>query len=135
MFRKVRPALVLLRRVSLRLRVAPSEGWRMGRDYPTLRVGSNFGASLLTLARKAPHRSNGVRISVTRTNRARPRRLKNCACELADGEGFEPSVPFWGTHAFQACTIDHSVTHPDGSRNRKIDNQSCKRRNNSSSGS
>src|SRR5436853_1834679 len=31
---------------------------------------------------------------------------------LADGEGFEPSVPF-GTHAFQACTIDHSVTHPD----------------------
>jgi hypothetical protein len=55
--------------------------------------------------------------------------------ELADGEGFEPSVPFWGTHAFQACTIDHSVTHPDGSRNRKIDNQSCKRRNNSSSGS
>ena len=37
---------------------------------------------------------------------------------LADGEGFEPSVPFWGTHAFQACTIDHSVTHP------KIDNLS-----------
>ena len=30
---------------------------------------------------------------------------------LADGEGFEPSVPC-GTHAFQACTIDHSVTHP-----------------------
>ena len=32
---------------------------------------------------------------------------------LADGEGFEPSVPFWSTHAFQACTIDHSVTHPE----------------------
>ena len=35
---------------------------------------------------------------------------------LADGEGFEPSVPF-STHAFQACTIDHSVTHPERSTN------------------
>jgi hypothetical protein len=31
----------------------------------------------------------------------------------ADGGGFEPPVPF-GTHAFQACTINHSVTHPVG---------------------
>src|SRR5207302_8473224 len=30
---------------------------------------------------------------------------------LADGGGFEPPVPF-GTHAFQACTINRSVTHP-----------------------
>ena len=30
---------------------------------------------------------------------------------MADGGGFEPPVPF-GTHAFQACTIDRSVTHP-----------------------
>jgi hypothetical protein len=30
---------------------------------------------------------------------------------LADGRGFEPLVPC-GTHAFQACTIDRSVTHP-----------------------
>jgi hypothetical protein len=30
---------------------------------------------------------------------------------LADGEGFEPPVLF-STHAFQACTIDRSVTHP-----------------------
>jgi hypothetical protein len=29
-----------------------------------------------------------------------------------DGGGFEPPVPC-GTHAFQACTIDRSVTHPD----------------------
>ena len=29
-----------------------------------------------------------------------------------DGGGFEPPVPF-GTHAFQACTINHSVTHPE----------------------
>ena len=28
-----------------------------------------------------------------------------------DGGGFEPPVPF-GTHAFQACTINRSVTHP-----------------------
>src|SRR5256885_15516978 len=31
---------------------------------------------------------------------------------LADGGGFEPPVPF-GTHAFQACTINRSVTHPN----------------------
>jgi hypothetical protein len=30
---------------------------------------------------------------------------------VADGEGFEPSVPC-GTHAFQACPIDRSGTHP-----------------------
>src|SRR5580700_1065006 len=30
---------------------------------------------------------------------------------MADGEGFEPSVPC-GTHAFQACPIDRSGTHP-----------------------
>src|SRR5438132_11083640 len=38
----------------------------MGRDYPKLRFGSSSRASLLTLARNAPHRSNGVRISVVR---------------------------------------------------------------------
>ena len=31
---------------------------------------------------------------------------------LADGEGFEPSVPLRGTHAFQACPIDRSGTRP-----------------------
>src|SRR6266567_840392 len=31
-----------------------------------------------------------------------------------DGGGFEPPVPF-GTHAFQACTINRSVTHPEKS--------------------
>ena len=36
----------------------------------------------------------------------------------ADGRGFEPLVPC-GTHAFQACTIDRSVTHPfNPARNR-----------------
>ena len=30
----------------------------------------------------------------------------------AEKEGFEPPVPC-GTHAFQACTIGHSVIPPD----------------------
>ena len=30
---------------------------------------------------------------------------------MAEGEGFEPSVGF-PTHAFQACTLSHSVTSP-----------------------
>ena len=31
---------------------------------------------------------------------------------MAEREGFEPSVPFWGTHAFQACTFNHSDISP-----------------------
>ena len=31
---------------------------------------------------------------------------------LADGGGFEPPMPF-GIHAFQACALDHSATHPE----------------------
>ncbi len=31
--------------------------------------------------------------------------------DLAEREGFEPSVPF-STHAFQACSIDHSDISP-----------------------
>jgi len=34
-----------------------------------------------------------------------------------DGEGFEPSVHCC-THAFQACAIDHSATHPKGGRSK-----------------
>ena len=30
---------------------------------------------------------------------------------VADGGGFEPPLPC-GKHAFQACAIDHSATHP-----------------------
>lgn len=30
---------------------------------------------------------------------------------VADGQGFEPWLPF-GKHAFQACALDHSATHP-----------------------
>ena len=44
-------------------------------------------------------------------------RTRNAATQCfspgnTDGGGFEPPVPF-GTHAFQACTINHSVTHPE----------------------
>ncbi len=30
----------------------------------------------------------------------------------AEKAGFEPAVPFWSTHTFQACTLNHSVTSP-----------------------
>ncbi len=40
--------------------------------------------------------------------------LIDLCSKLADGEGFEPSVPC-GTHAFQACPIDRSGTHPETS--------------------
>src|SRR5438445_9832389 len=60
--------------------------------------------------------------------------LRRWLQRVADGRGFEPRVPF-GTHAFQACTIDRSVTHPLGSTSVRSNNQSCSRWNNSSSGS
>ncbi len=41
---------------------------------------------------------------------------------MADGAGFEPAVPL-GTHAFQACTIDHSVTHPSSMAPKRENNQ------------
>ena len=41
--------------------------------------------------------------------------------KLADGEGFEPSEPLWGSHAFQASPFDHSGTHPSKKRAIEID--------------
>jgi hypothetical protein len=41
-------------------------------------------------------------------------RVSLIVSETTDGGGFEPPVPF-GTHALQACTINHSVTHPERS--------------------
>jgi hypothetical protein len=32
---------------------------------------------------------------------------------LAEREGFEPSIHFWRIHTFQACSFDHSDTSPD----------------------
>ena len=32
--------------------------------------------------------------------------------KLAEREGFEPSVRFWRTHTFQACSFDRSDTSP-----------------------
>ncbi len=31
---------------------------------------------------------------------------------LAERAGFEPAVPFWSTHTFQACPFNHSGTSP-----------------------
>lgn len=31
---------------------------------------------------------------------------------LADGVGFEPTIPFWGIRTFQARAFDRSATHP-----------------------
>ena len=32
---------------------------------------------------------------------------------MAEREGFEPSVRFWRTHTFQACSFDRSDTSPE----------------------
>ena len=30
----------------------------------------------------------------------------------AERAGFEPAVPFWSTHTFQACSLNHSDISP-----------------------
>ena len=39
---------------------------------------------------------------------------KSAKIELAEREGFEPSIPFWSMHAFQACAFNHSAISPHG---------------------
>src|SRR5262249_13628716 len=46
-----------------------------------------------------------------KTSRKWPRRGSEASGQGAEGEGFEPSVPF-STHDFQSCTFGHSVTPP-----------------------
>ena len=41
--------------------------------------------------------------------------------KLAEREGFEPSVPLWDTHAFQACTLNRSVISPRHERRIRTD--------------
>ena len=42
-------------------------------------------------------------------------RLNPASFYLAERAGFEPAVPFRGTHAFQACQFSHSCISPDKS--------------------
>src|SRR5215217_1675750 len=35
--------------------------------------------------------------------------------QVAESEGFEPSIPFRGIHTFQACSFNHSDNSPDSS--------------------
>ena len=81
------------------------------RVYPKLRLGSGSRASPLTLAVTRP--TGPTLFESPLCERTGPGRVRDKAIirKLADGRGFEPLVPF-GTHAFQACTIDRSVTHP-----------------------
>ena len=39
---------------------------------------------------------------------------------MADRVGFEPTVPFRGTHDFQSCAFDHSAIYPIMSLNYNI---------------
>jgi hypothetical protein len=84
------------------------EIWRGGSSKAALWL--QLQSVALNPVLRRPRRSSNVG-SPLRTNTARPGMLKAALIELADGGGFEPPVPF-STHALQACTINHSVTHP-----------------------
>ena len=42
---------------------------------------------------------------------------RSCAAmpfpQFAEKPGFEPGIPFWGIHAFQACLLSHSSISPE----------------------
>ena len=67
-------------------------------------------------------RLRSSQLSYTRESRLPSCGLVNgrCAAEQlptikfsrAERVGFEPTVPFWGTHDFQSCPFDHSGTSP-----------------------
>ena len=42
----------------------------------------------------------------TDTSKQKPRKPMVSGVFLAEREGFEPSVPLWGTHDFQSCALD-----------------------------
>jgi hypothetical protein len=44
----------------------------------------------------------------------RSNKKSNKKTGFAEREGFEPSIPFRGIHAFQACQFNHSCTSPEG---------------------
>jgi hypothetical protein len=42
---------------------------------------------------------------------------------MAERAGFEPAIPFWSIHTFQACALNHSATSPTSKV--RIQRQSC----------
>ena len=42
----------------------------------------------------------------------KPNDWRHSAFRFAEREGFEPSIRFWRTHAFQACLFSHSSISP-----------------------
>jgi hypothetical protein len=92
---------------------------RRGWDYPKLRFGSGVRASLLTLARDAPHQSNGVRISaVPHATPSDSARLFDVV-KLAEGVGFEPTKAC-ALPVFKTGAINRSTTPPEISIARSV---------------
>ena len=52
------------------------------------------------------------RIQFRPNDHSRASARKSIGIELAEREGFEPSIPFWSMHAFQACALNHSAISP-----------------------
>jgi hypothetical protein len=82
-----------------------TEGRRPGPDTPK---------APLPLLPSGPGGVHGLRSSGPAIIRARRR------AGAAEREGFEPSVPFWGTYDFQSYTFGLSVTSPGAGPTRAI---------------
>jgi hypothetical protein len=67
---------------------------------------------IIALKEALPHAGHRYRCSLPGLAEFTGRRWQD---HKAERKGFEPPVPF-GTHDFQSCTFDHSVTSPGGVR-------------------
>src|SRR5208282_1716188 len=77
------------------------------------KIGSNLQVAekLLTVEFKNPWNLL-AEFNSDPTYHPRASARKTVRIKLAEREGFEPSIPFWSMHAFQACAFSHSAISP-----------------------
>jgi hypothetical protein len=98
--------------------------WDSGRSRAG-RVGPGpLGWSGWSLLRSAQTRAPFRPPAAHRPRRARRRRCRNPECNMAEGVGFEPTVPC-GTAVFKTAALSHSATPPRLSSNRIADGRSA----------
>src|SRR3569833_555735 len=84
-----------------------AEFWMVGSVPVALALRTAFGAALT----RRPITSNVKRNEMRHANTLKSFNV-GLTHKLAEREGFEPSVRFWRTHTFQACSFDRSDTSP-----------------------
>ena len=104
---------------------------------PTRGEGGIWGIMVLTPSSRrqaSVHRTlalNGSNPSFSFSSKKSPH-LKGEGISLAEKEGFEPSIPFWGIHDFQSCALgqlrDFSISCPGHAVQQQLEYSTTRRR-------